>query len=103
MGPPVNRRAPVRLGDHQLPGLADEIPHVLGQGAAMRPAFENRPRRVSQEPETSRTGAQHPFPAGTRMNVFAVAEEGEVILRSEERRVGKECVSTCRSRWSPYH
>src|SRR3546814_15593157 len=25
------------------------------------------------------------------------------IHRSEERRVGKECVSTCRSRWSPYH
>src|SRR3546814_8448581 len=26
-----------------------------------------------------------------------------LIGRSEERRVGKECVSTCRSRWSPYH
>src|SRR3546814_3029256 len=25
------------------------------------------------------------------------------FFRSEERRVGKECVSTCRSRWSPYH
>src|SRR3546814_20231054 len=25
------------------------------------------------------------------------------LSRSEERRVGKECVSTCRSRWSPYH
>src|SRR3546814_13478367 len=25
------------------------------------------------------------------------------MCRSEERRVGKECVSTCRSRWSPYH
>src|SRR3546814_7478630 len=25
------------------------------------------------------------------------------LLRSEERRVGKECVSTCRSRWSPFH
>src|SRR3546814_5367535 len=25
------------------------------------------------------------------------------LERSEERRVGKECVSTCRSRWSPYH
>src|SRR3546814_6004795 len=25
------------------------------------------------------------------------------LLRSEARRVGKECVSTCRSRWSPYH
>src|SRR3546814_17309527 len=24
-------------------------------------------------------------------------------MRSEERRVGKECVSTCRYRWSPYH
>ena len=24
-------------------------------------------------------------------------------LRSEERRVGKECVNPCRSRWSPYH
>src|SRR3546814_10739954 len=30
-------------------------------------------------------------------NVLALA------LRSEERRVGKECVSTCRSRWTPYH
>src|SRR3546814_17707409 len=28
---------------------------------------------------------------------------GAESLRSEERRVGKECVSTCRSRWSPYH
>src|SRR3546814_16853211 len=26
-----------------------------------------------------------------------------VRIRSEERRVGKECVSTCRSRWWPYH
>src|SRR3546814_13126091 len=26
-----------------------------------------------------------------------------LVHRSEERRVGKECVGTCRSRWSPYH
>src|SRR3546814_11162634 len=35
-----------------------------------------------------------------------VREKGELRIygaRSEERRVGKECVSTCRSRWSPYH
>src|SRR3546814_20853410 len=31
------------------------------------------------------------------------AEENPAMGRSEERRVGKECVSTCRSRWSPYH
>src|SRR3546814_18247766 len=28
---------------------------------------------------------------------------GTLVSRSEERRVGKECVSTCRSRWSPDH
>src|SRR3546814_5300010 len=31
------------------------------------------------------------------------AEAVDFYRRSEERRVGKECVSTCRSRWSPYH
>src|SRR3546814_14972565 len=30
-------------------------------------------------------------------------DPGDDEGRSEERRVGKECVSTCRSRWSPYH
>src|SRR3546814_15813247 len=30
-------------------------------------------------------------------------ERGVARDRSEERRVGKACVSTCRSRWSPYH
>src|SRR3546814_8454597 len=36
---------------------------------------------------------------GLRFDVGQIAK----IPRSEERRVGKECVSTCRSRWSPYH
>src|SRR3546814_16824082 len=31
------------------------------------------------------------------------AQIEQAQARSEERRVGKECVSTCRSRWSPYH
>src|SRR3546814_3475978 len=34
--------------------------------------------------------------------IFSGTPDG-VGFRSEERRVGKECVSTCRSRWSPYH
>src|SRR3546814_15528508 len=49
-----------------------------------------------------------------RVAILVVAEELQtrrfatnlvrgVMERSEERRVGKECVSTCRSRWSPYH
>src|SRR3546814_15044886 len=41
-----------------------------------------------------------------RLVVYAAKVEldlGQPVLRSEERRVGKEWVSTCRSRWSPYH
>src|SRR3546814_6335314 len=34
---------------------------------------------------------------------FTVLNIGVGLVRSEERRVGIECVSTCRSRWSPYH
>src|SRR3546814_10738775 len=35
---------------------------------------------------------------------LVASRAGKVMKkRSEERRVGKECVSTCRSRWSPYH
>src|SRR3546814_15364645 len=37
------------------------------------------------------------------VEVEAPLASGTVTARSEERRVGKECVSTCRSRWSPYH
>ena len=35
--------------------------------------------------------------------VLAGKHDGEFPSRSEERRVGKECSSPCRSRWSPYH
>src|SRR3546814_20024886 len=42
-------------------------------------------------------------PLEGRSLVAESLKEGERELRSEERRVGKECVSTCRSRWSPYH
>src|SRR3546814_10906166 len=40
------------------------------------------------------------FHRETRNFLISEALRGE---RSAERRVGKECVSTCRSRWSPYH
>src|SRR3546814_7148954 len=52
-------------------------------------------------------------PVGYMIGLYAIGAVGLwdkltqtfalVLVRSEERRVGKECVSTCRSRWSPYH
>src|SRR3546814_3934888 len=44
------------------------------------------------------------FGVGTGLLVRVEFEPlDQSVARSEERRVGKECVSTCRSRWSPYH
>src|SRR3546814_12603250 len=40
---------------------------------------------------------------GAKRAIVHVYNAVAPIMRSEERRVGKECVSTCRSRWSPYH
>src|SRR3546814_13103668 len=42
-------------------------------------------------------------PCCARIRNGLVPDASWTPTRSEERRVGKECVSTCRSRWSPYH
>ena len=43
--------------------------------------------------------------AGVEQHAMLCASNGtiELFIRSEERRVGKECIPPCRSRWSPYH
>src|SRR3546814_20880944 len=43
------------------------------------------------------------IPAAGKVTVKLEAGGEETLERSEERRVGKECVSTCRYRWSQYH
>src|SRR3546814_852617 len=54
-------------------------------------AYPDRGSESTQPPHTSAP------------NVGNIPLSGPQAERSEERRVGKECVSTCRSRWSPYH
>src|SRR3546814_5355466 len=62
-----------------------------GRGAEVRvPPFAQTPTKA---PQTSNAAASTPIAEPQTLNAG----------RSEERRVGKECVSTCRSRWSPYH
>src|SRR3546814_20259964 len=93
--------------------------------AASRPTAPptGQPARSASVPRVSarrtlKTTALHQTPFAIlgvttrddRRRIVELAEEKSLELdhdvcqkRSEERRVGKECVSTCRSRWSPYH
>src|SRR3546814_13360308 len=60
------------------------------------------PEHVSAQLDARRPcEAMTPLPYPDARELSRIAQRGET--RSEERRVGKECVSTCRSRWSPYH
>src|SRR3546814_17131603 len=51
----------------------------------------------------SRQGGANLFACGFSCCTALFRSCTRTQARSEERRVGKECVSTCRSRWSPYH
>src|SRR3546814_18343414 len=59
---------------------------------------QRRPRILPQPQPVNQTAAD-------RKHVLDRAADFSAnhIVRSEERRVGKECVSTCSTRWSPYH
>src|SRR3546814_19366172 len=93
-------------GNHgrELPVAADQLaagdPQLRGAGrtrlAVWRAAVAELPAVAagSEQMRTSRT-------ATARDGLLR--ELRDASGRSEERRVGKECVSTCRSRWSPYH
>src|SRR3546814_15269124 len=59
--------------------------------------------RMFERSELCREAAAHGGSGGVRGDREGCHQNGhpESLARSEERRVGKECVSTCRSRWSP--
>src|SRR3546814_6055803 len=69
------------------------VPHL--PEASMIPRY-SRPDMVAiWEPESK-------FRIWFEIEAHATDALAELGVRSEERRVGKECVSTCRSRWAPY-
>src|SRR3546814_3076455 len=65
-------------------------------------------RRIEDELRISRQDLEDSF-ENAAVGMHWVGADGTILranraeLRSEERRVGKECVSTCRSRWAPDH
>src|SRR3546814_18469818 len=74
-------------------------------------AFESEDRQIDRGDDDDSENARFDHLRARRSDkseaLVAVEQSPEPVLRlaerSEERRVGKECVSTCRSRWSPDH
>src|SRR3546814_12679240 len=89
--------------DGKLECGAVRTPHVAPM--AMRHLSNNGLNRPCTRQSSGETigvpDVLHLFDRGSSAQEDDAAEREEA--RSEERRVGKECVSTCRSRWSPYH
>src|SRR3546814_942044 len=91
----------MRISDWSSDVCSSDLASALGRGgrSARRRGGPGRgPGRA--------LGARHPASAGKDRNPGCGAGGQAAFarcLRSEERRVGKECVSTCRSRWSPDH
>src|SRR3546814_12121310 len=86
------------------------------RGRPRRLSSRLRPQRFHQRHERGEAGRDRPGVVDDHRPVCGKAKHGKAhrdaviqmagdgrAARSEERRVGKECVSTCRSRWSPYH
>src|SRR3546814_9257160 len=69
-----------------------------------KPAYD---MRISDWSSDVCSSDLRPMPHGamvrSRLKLQCRSSRSMPQRRSEERRVGKECVSTCRSRWSPYH
>src|SRR3546814_20978838 len=74
---------------------------VLQSTKAESPAFRQACDQVGAECDRKDHCATRPTKKRAPVPVPSSITGG--VDRSEERRVGKECVSTCRSRWSPYH
>src|SRR3546814_12579979 len=102
----VTNRPGARFGPRALRDIERIGPynHVLG----CAPVYDLRVADVGDVPFASRfrleqslDDIEHFIAKVAAASVAPLSVGGD--HRSEERRVGKECVSTCRSRWSPYH
>src|SRR3546814_5757641 len=87
----------MRISDWSSDVCSSDLPAGRG-GNRARPPGRRLPRAAEHGRLLYRAGRGADGAARTRGPGDELAE-----ARSEERRVGKECVSPCRSRWSPYH
>src|SRR3546814_3433460 len=99
-----NARSPYRMSFISFllegcPALSEEQDH----GTTVPACYRNRGIQEARCPRRMDRNAGLHRPVLARGAGCGGAPEFYFGPRSEERRVGKECVSTCRSRWSPYH
>ena len=96
-----------------IDALAAELRELIGENAvsaedaaldrASRDGSYLSPVISEQLPLGRAQLVAYPTSAEQIAQVVGAAVRHGVPIRSEERRVGKECTMTCRSRWSPYH
>src|SRR3546814_15579790 len=104
-----DRRKSLRAAAAKVRNSLDEPFRHLGLGKITlsnghrldRPAYKIRIKAAANMPQPMASIGF--LKTSIRTAVVSNAKRAPVSPRSEERRVGKECVSTCRSRWSPYH
>src|SRR3546814_12165115 len=96
--------------EHRIENIVGAVREFRRQGFKPRPDVGVRAcRPMADADEEMRADEEGRFPRLDRIAGLASTVAGDEEraaaqrARSEERRVGKECVSTCRSRWSPYH
>src|SRR3546814_13870412 len=100
----------MRISDWSSDVCSSDLAFVEKMQMSESPLFSDywKPERTSEKGVTVNEAEAYPgytlYSSGHGTEAFLIALDGTVVQkRSEERRVGKECVSTCRSRWSPYH
>src|SRR3546814_7501543 len=88
----------MRISDWSSDVCSSDLEHLALADELLR-QLHCQPRRG----EIADRRQQAFFSESFHQMVEAAVHLAEHVVRSEERRVGKEGVSTCRSRWSPYH
>src|SRR3546814_11367565 len=81
----------------------DEEGQEAGEEAGLRGVVLDLDVLLAQHREVGVRDAAVERARGAELGAAAQLAGDVAVGRSEERRVGKECVSTCSSRWSPYH
>src|SRR3546814_5622316 len=92
----------MRISDWSSDVCSSDLEAAAVPAGLVPPGREGR-RRTGAAPRPARLRVRLPAARHRDLPARDQLLPAERADRSEERRVGKECVSTCRSRWSPYH